>query len=109
MPEREPPPIPISWVSKEDCLACRPDLREQIEGMSANEVAAIGRQIGDALQETYHLALDVILTDQFGAAPDTTPDVSTPIDFIGNSQIATGRYNFPLPMTGSGSEGIVNP
>lgn len=58
--------IPISWVGKQDLLNCRPDLTEQIETLSDAEVEHIGEKIGDALQETYKLAMGIVLADYFG-------------------------------------------
>ncbi len=64
--------FPISWVGKQDLLNRRPDLAEQIEALSDAEVECIGEKVGDALQETYKLALGIMLEDYFGVKePDT--------------------------------------
>ncbi len=64
--------FPISWVGKQDLLNRRPDLAEQINALSDAEVEYIGEKIGDALQETYKVAMGIVLTDYFGVKePDT--------------------------------------
>lgn len=67
----EQPPIPISWVSKEDLIYCCPDRREQLESLDDSEVEYIADKIGDALQETYKLAMEIVLADYLGE-DDTT-------------------------------------
>ena len=66
MTEGESPSIPVCWVSKEDLLSCRPDLSQQIVGLDTNDMASIADKLGDALQETYWLALEIVLTDFLG-------------------------------------------
>jgi hypothetical protein len=56
-------PIPISWVCKDDLLRLRPDLSEQIHALSDAEVEYIAEKVGDALQETYWQAMDIVLTE----------------------------------------------
>ena len=64
--------FPISWVGKQDLLNRRPDLAEEINALSDAEIELIGEKIGDALQETYKLAMGIVLTDYFGVKePDT--------------------------------------
>ncbi len=77
---RSPEPAfhPIAWVGKADLLNCRPDLAPQIRALNDAEVAYIGQKIGDALQETYHLALTTILTAYLAVSHDTTPAPSVP-------------------------------
>jgi len=58
--------FPISWVGKQDLLNCRPDLAQQIGSLNDAEVEHIGGKIGDALQETYKLAMGIALTHYFG-------------------------------------------
>ncbi len=64
--------VPISWVSKQDLLLCRPDLKEQVEALDGGDVGIIADKIGDALQETYWLAMNIVLADYLGVeeAPD---------------------------------------
>lgn len=64
--EQEPKAFPTNWVSKEDLLYCRPDLKAQIEAMSEGEVDMIAGKIGEALQETYWSAMDIVLTHYTG-------------------------------------------
>jgi hypothetical protein len=68
MVEREP--IPISWVCKEDFIRCRPDLSEQIQDLDAAEIEYMAEKIGDALQETYWLAMQIVLLDCLGMAEE---------------------------------------
>ena len=73
--ERKPASIPISWVSKEDLLACRPDLSGRIQALDEAEVDYIAHKVGDALQDTYWLALNVVLADYLGVGE--SPDEGT--------------------------------
>ena len=78
MVERETNPIPTNWVCKADLLACRPDLKEQIEAFDEDElVEYMAEKIGDALQETYWLAIDITLTQFFGIEKPDEPNQST--------------------------------
>jgi len=61
----KPTPVPIAWVSKGDLLNCRPDLSAQIEALDEADVDYIAEKVGDALQETYRIAMDVVLTEYF--------------------------------------------
>jgi len=56
-------PIPISWVSIDDLIRCRPELSEQIKTLPAEEIEYIAEKVGDALQETYWLAMGIVLDD----------------------------------------------
>jgi hypothetical protein len=58
-------PIPTNWVGKEDLVYCRPDFAERIERLDASEIQYLAGKIGDALQETYWIAMGVILDDYF--------------------------------------------
>ena len=62
---KERSPIPICWVSREDLAHCRPDLRGQIEALNDGDVDYIGEKIGDALQDTYWLAMEIVLAGFF--------------------------------------------
>ncbi len=73
----EPAFHPIAWVGKADLLACHPEMEPQILALNDAEVAYIGKKIGDALQETYHLALATILAAYLDATLDTTSDESS--------------------------------
>jgi hypothetical protein len=64
MTEREP--IPISWVSKDDLINCRPDLQERLEALDVADVDYIAEKVGDCLQETYRLAMEIVLSEYFG-------------------------------------------
>jgi len=59
-------PIPTNWVAKEDLVYCRPDLAEQIKALDESEVKHIADKIGDALQDTYWLAMGIILDEYLG-------------------------------------------
>ncbi len=61
MTERESLSVPTNWVAKEDLLYCRPDLQDAINALDADDIAIIADQIGDALQETYWLAMGIVL------------------------------------------------
>jgi hypothetical protein len=60
-------PIPTNWVHKDDLTYCRPDLAERIEALGASEVKYIAGKIGDALQDTYWVAMGIILDDYLGS------------------------------------------
>jgi hypothetical protein len=70
MPEHEHPPIPISWLSREDAAHCRPELAQRINKLDEGEIEYIGEKLGDALQDTYWLALGIILDDLFAAGKE---------------------------------------
>jgi hypothetical protein len=59
---KEQESIPIIWVSREDLIHCRPDLQEQLEAMEDSDFEYIAEKIGDALQETYWLVMDTLLS-----------------------------------------------
>ncbi len=75
----EPAFYPIAWIGKADLLTCHPDMEAHILALNDAEVAYIGKKVGDALQETYHLALATILTAYLDVSSDTTPDISNPL------------------------------
>ena len=79
MSEKESAPIPISWVSREDLAWSRPDVAEQINQMSDTDLDAIAEKIGDALQETYWLAMGIVLDDFFGPEADKTDTRQIPL------------------------------
>jgi len=56
-------PFPTNWVSKEDLLYSRPELADKISQLSPSEVAHLAAKVGDALTESYWLALGVVLDD----------------------------------------------
>jgi hypothetical protein len=63
-------PIPIGWVSRTDLLACRPELSDRIATLSEAQMAMIANQIGDALQDTYQTALEIVLLRALGLPHD---------------------------------------
>ena len=70
MPENEPHYVPISWLSREDVAHCRPEQAERIHKLDEGELEYIGEKLGDALQETYWLALEIILDDFFATGKE---------------------------------------
>ncbi len=66
-------PIPTNWVHKDDLVYCRPELAEKIKALDASEVQYIAGKIGDALQETYWMAMGIIL-DDYLSSEDTISD-----------------------------------
>jgi predicted methyltransferase len=66
--ERDDPTeaIPVCWVSREDLLAARPDLAQQITTLSEDELHQLARAISDALQEVHQLAIYTTLNALFG-------------------------------------------
>jgi hypothetical protein len=56
-------PIAISWLSKADLLHARPDLEKRVGELDEAEVEYLAEKLGDALQESYWLALEVVLDD----------------------------------------------
>ena len=59
-------PCPIAWVSREDLVNCCPELKEQIKSLDNSDIANIAYKVGDALQESYWMALEIILTGYLG-------------------------------------------
>ena len=59
-------PYPIAWVSREDLVNCCPELKEQIKSLDNSDIANIAYKVGDALQESYWMALEIILTGYLG-------------------------------------------
>jgi len=59
-------PCPIAWVSREDLVNCCPELKEQIKSLDNSDIANISDKVGDALQESYWMALEIILTGYLG-------------------------------------------
>jgi predicted methyltransferase len=57
--------IPICWVSREDLLAARPDLQQQITALSEDELHQLAHAISDALQEVHQLAIYTTLNALF--------------------------------------------
>ncbi len=53
--------IPICWVSTDDLIHCQPKLAEEIKALTPADVEYIADKVGDALQETYWLALRIVL------------------------------------------------
>jgi hypothetical protein len=65
--------MPTNWVHKDDLLYCRPDWAEQIKALDTSEVKYIAGKVGDALQETYWMAMGIVLDDYLGSG-DTPSD-----------------------------------
>ncbi len=59
--------VPTNWVHKDDLVYCRPDLAERIKALDGSAVTYIAGKIGDALQETYWMAMGIILDDYLGS------------------------------------------
>ena len=66
----EQPSFPTNWVSKADLIRCYPDQKERLERLDDSEVECIAGEIGDALQETYWLVMEIILADYLKTDPD---------------------------------------
>ena len=62
-PDRDTETFPIAWVSREDLLHCCPEFAEQIQALDPSEIDHIGSKVGDRLQETYWMALEIVLSD----------------------------------------------
>ncbi len=66
-PERFPElgdhPIPTNWVTKADLAYCRPNLADKIRRLDVSDMQEIAGKVGDALQETYWIAVGVILDE----------------------------------------------
>ena len=56
-------PIPICWVSRDDLIHCQPKLVKEIKALSPADVECIADKVGDALQEDYWLAMEIVLND----------------------------------------------
>ena len=68
-------PIPVCWLSREDLVACRPDLADRLETLPDPELASLADRLGDALQETYWLALTIILDNLVQPEPAREKDM----------------------------------
>jgi hypothetical protein len=73
-PRRAGEPIPVSWVSKQDLVHCRPDLAGEITALSEADVEYIAEKVGDGLQDSYRLAVEVAIEDYFGIADPQDDD-----------------------------------
>ncbi|MHB8629596.1 MAG: hypothetical protein ACYDBJ_24245 [Aggregatilineales bacterium] len=60
--------VPTNWVAKEDLLSVRPDLKRRIQALTENDLSAIADKVGDALSESYWIALPIILASYLGVA-----------------------------------------
>jgi hypothetical protein len=58
--------IPISWDGKQDLRNVRPKLAEQIDSLDDKAMQNIADKVGDALQETYRVALEIALLKPLG-------------------------------------------
>lgn len=74
---KEQAPIPTNWVSKEDLIYCRPDLKERLEVLEEGDIEYIAGKVGDALQETYWLAMDIVLSAYFEQEDASIRDSAT--------------------------------
>src|SRR5260221_14649466 len=68
MTEQDGSYFPTNFVSKEDLLFTRPDLETKILMLSDADVANIADKVGDALQETYWIAVGVVLANYLGVS-----------------------------------------
>ena len=73
---KRPEPFPINWVGKEDLIKCCPELEEQIQLLDASDIANIASKVGDALQESYWMALKIVLLAYLGAENINTDEVA---------------------------------
>ena len=62
--------FPVASLTYEDLLSSRPDLVETLASLTPSQINRIAEKLGDALQESYWMALGIILTEQFGLAGD---------------------------------------
>ncbi len=53
---------PVIHIAKEDLLDCLPDEAGRIEALTDAEMSRIAEKLGDALQEYYWTALEIILS-----------------------------------------------
>ena len=67
----EQQPIPTNWVCKADLIHCRPDLEERIAALDDGDIEYFAGKIGDALQETYWLAMEIMLAEFFETETDS--------------------------------------
>lgn len=71
MTERETQSYPTNHVSRDDVLSIRPDLDSSAEALTEDEIEAIADIVGERLQETYWLALEIVLDHRH---PITKPE-----------------------------------
>lgn len=70
-------PFPIAWVSRDDLLhVCangenRLEMEAKVQALDASEIELIGSKVGDRLQETYWMALDIVLLDYLIRYPES--------------------------------------
>jgi hypothetical protein len=58
--------FPVVWLSKFDLLAACEEFEEEIEALDEAELTYIAKRLGDALQETYIIAIPIILEQLLG-------------------------------------------
>ena len=86
MNEGEPRSFPTNSVAKEDLVYCRPDLEKQIEALTDSDIEKIASKVGEALQEEYWIALNIILAAHLNVAD--TGDVYSYDDGEGSNQLS---------------------
>ncbi len=58
-------PIPTNWITKQDLAYCRPQLAAKIRRLQVEDMQWIATKVGDAVLETYWVAMGVILDEYF--------------------------------------------
>jgi hypothetical protein len=53
--------VPVSWLTQEDLLHARPDLKDKIAALGSADLAHLADKVSDGLQETYLLTLGIVL------------------------------------------------
>jgi hypothetical protein len=65
--------FPTNWVAKADLLSVRPDLKRRIQALDDDDLSTIADTVGDALTESYWIALPIILAAYLGV-PEAVAD-----------------------------------
>ena len=99
-PQETPPDVvsfPTNSVSKADLLSVRPDLARQIQAFDDGDLAHIADKVGDALAESYWIALAMILASHVADYEDTLPTEAYPSGPISDWETEAGKALDTLP------------
>src|SRR5260221_11803248 len=81
--------LSVTSLSREDLLYSRPDLVQTIDNLTPSQLRRIAEKLGDVLQDSYWMALGIILMEQFGLAADEYDIVEGEVDDTTDKKSAT--------------------
>ena len=80
MPEREPKFYPVTHIGVEDVLSVRPDLVARLQALTDDEMSSIANDVGEALMDTYWIALETVLDLRLPKSDKATPLTAAPLE-----------------------------